>query len=350
MTQPTSVIASVPPEEVVNTFLTQIFPNPSIRDYVLTHFSEVLVGHSTIQSSHREKYIHLWTGSGDNGRTIFESLLKQVFGNRAVKLPSSTILDHQTTFTYDLVSYGVDNADLVFIEPSSSERISGPLLKQLNSPDGQICVKQLYHRDDTICVNVHIHLICDAIPNVDPALWNRIHVIPFESTFELLGGGSPLVGRKRTSGGDHTRTFQRDVSLRSKIPGMVGAMKTILYHQYKKNHTPPEPILLETKKYRERNELYDEFCREQLTYSENGKVGWTEVLTQFELWWETVKGRDPREIDPIQEIQNEFCRRYGLLTSKKCFKNLAIRYEEEVELELDSEEKEKQSLDRFSNL
>lgn len=311
----------------VNTLLTQIFPDPSIRDYVLTHFSEVLVGHST--SSHNQKYIHLWTGSGDNGRTIFESLIKQVFGDRAVKLPSSTILDYQTTFTYDLVSTGVDEADIVFIEPSSSERISGPLLKQFISEDGKICMKQLYHRDDTIYVNVHVHLICDAIPNFDQALWNRIHVIPFESTFEI-GGGSPTVGRKRT--------FQRDVSLRSKIPGMVEAMRTILYDQYKKNHTPPEPILLETKKYRERNELYDEFYRDRLTYSENGKVGWTVLLTHFQVWCKGVKGMYPREIDSPHEIQEEFCRRYGMLTAKRCFKNLAIKSVE------DSDSDEKQSL------
>lgn len=308
----------------VNTLLTQIFPDPSIRDYVLTHFSEILVCHPTLQSSHNEKYIHLWTGSGDNGRTTFESLIKQVFGDRSVKLPSSTILDHQTTFTYDLVSYGLDEADIVFIEPSSSERISGPLLKQFISEDGKICMKQLYHPDDTIYVNVHLHLICDAIPNFDQALWNRIRIIPFESTFDLGGGSPTLVGRKRTSGGEQKRTFQRDVSLRSKIPGMVDAMRSILYDQYKKNHTPPEPILLETKKYQERNKLYDDFYRDQLTYSENGKIGWTELLVNFQVWYK-VKDMDPREMDSHQEIQNEFCRRYGMLTAKKCFKNLAFK-------------------------
>lgn len=309
MTQTASV-------QEVNTLLTQIFPDPSIRDYVLTHFSDIYANTTII----KDKYIHIWTGTGDNGRTIFESLIKQVFNGSAVKLSSSTILDHQTTFTYDLVSERIDKAKIVFIEPSISDRISGPLLKQLVSDDGKICMKQLYHPDDTIYTNFHLHLICDTVPNFDQALWHRIRVIPFESTF-CIGGGSPSVGRKRT--------FQRDVSLRSKIPGMVNAMIDILIDQYKKNHMTPEPIILETKKYKERNKLYDEFCKDLLTHSEGSKIQWTELLVNFQVWYKN-NVTDPTKIDSNQEIQDEFCRRYGMLTTKRCFKNIAFKEDEDV--------------------
>ena len=68
-------------EEVQNVieFLQKVFPDSSIRSYFLDTYSDIFVGGNT------QKKVYLWTGEGDNGKSITQSFFEKMLGELAIK-------------------------------------------------------------------------------------------------------------------------------------------------------------------------------------------------------------------------------------------------------------------------
>nr|PNR39438.1 hypothetical protein PHYPA_019716 [Physcomitrium patens] len=67
--------------------LAKVFSNEDIRRYFMRFISSCLEGRNT------NKIFSIWSGSGDNRKTIMVSLIEQVFGDYAIKMPTSLLME-----------------------------------------------------------------------------------------------------------------------------------------------------------------------------------------------------------------------------------------------------------------
>ena len=67
-------------------FFDKVIPDKSVREYFLHTTSEVFVG-----GNHR-KYVYVWQGFGNNGKTVTQNLVEKMLGDYSIKLPTSLLV------------------------------------------------------------------------------------------------------------------------------------------------------------------------------------------------------------------------------------------------------------------
>ena len=71
-------------------FLEKVFPDRSVRDYFLDTSSDVFVG------GNPNKLVQVWSGEGDNAKSVTQSLFEKMMGDYSIKLPTSLIVGKRT--------------------------------------------------------------------------------------------------------------------------------------------------------------------------------------------------------------------------------------------------------------
>ena len=174
-------------EEVQNVidFLQKVFPDSSLRKYFLDTYSDIFVGGNT------QKKVYLWTGEGDNAKSITQSFFEKMLGELAIKFNTQY-------FTGKKASNGSANPELAraappvrhatMEEPDADEQLNIGELKKLSGGDSY-WARDLFEKGKTtkeVFPMFQITFICNKLPKLkysDKATWNRLRVIPFESTF-----------------------------------------------------------------------------------------------------------------------------------------------------------------------
>lgn len=67
-------------------FFEKLFPDPSIRKYMLERLAEMLVG------GNKRKHVYFWTGRGNNGKSVLKLLIQRMFGAYFIDIPNSVIV------------------------------------------------------------------------------------------------------------------------------------------------------------------------------------------------------------------------------------------------------------------
>lgn len=161
--------------------LRDIFPDNDVYDYFMRFCGSLLV------PGNREKVFMVWSGSGDNGKSIVTRLLELTLGNYAVKLPTSLITGKRTASagaTPELMQ--LDKKLVGFIqEPSNTDTINIGTMKELTGNDTIYC-RGLYETPRIIHVKAKLIYVVNSTENLaalENATWNRIVIIPFVTHF-----------------------------------------------------------------------------------------------------------------------------------------------------------------------
>lgn len=116
----------------VHTFFEQVFPDKSVRKYFLDVSSDVFVG------GNHEKIVLFWTGDGDNGKSVTQSLFEKMLGKLAIKLNTNIITGKKpsagSTFA-ELARAGGGVRWAVMEEPDGDEAINVGIFKSLSGND-----------------------------------------------------------------------------------------------------------------------------------------------------------------------------------------------------------------------
>jgi len=192
--------------------LDQIFPVPEMQNYVLNLYAEKLDG------VHRrdEFFVHL--GSGANGKSVFQSLLQETFGdyyqNHSVVKPNTRI----ARFDYFWLSKEHD-----FIKASSNG-------EKYNRGPGYACVY-----DFRMCmVNTEVN----EMPQIDDAgLKRRFRVIHYPSRFvdanDIRQDESHLGDPKLADPTTYPNHFPRDYDIHRKVKEWAPFFLEMLFERYK---------------------------------------------------------------------------------------------------------------------
>lgn len=168
-------------------FFQKIFPDEELFEYFMLENCEMYFG------GNRDKILQIWTGEGDNGKSVTNKIIEDKFGKLAVKFPKGMV-------TGDTPKAGACFPELtraqggvrwaVIDEFAPDETINAGIIKNLTGGIDKLYARDIHQKGkDVIDIDPFFKLIfiCNTIPNIrnpDTATWNRIRVVPFESTFK----------------------------------------------------------------------------------------------------------------------------------------------------------------------
>ena len=183
-------------------YLDQIFPDPQIQNYVLNLYAEKLDG------VHRRNEFVIHLGSGANGKSVFQYLLQETFGdyyqNNCVVKPNSRI----AIFDYNWLIKEPN-----FIRASSS---------------GERCIRGLTYGciyDFSMCM---INTEVNKMPQFNEAgLKRRIRIIPYSSCF--VNANDPKLSDPIT----YPNHFPSDYNIYKTLKNLAPIFLKELFERYK---------------------------------------------------------------------------------------------------------------------
>lgn len=300
----------------VYTFLEQVFPDKSVRKYFMDVASDVFVG------GNHEKIVLFWTGEGDNGKSVTQSIFEQMLGKLSIKLNTTVITAKKpsagSAFA-DLARAGGGVRWAVLEEPDGDEALNIGVLKILTGND-TVFARDLFEKGkDTKEIKPMFKLvfICNKLPRIrhaDKAVWNRVRVIPFESTFCRPDNPAPETYEEQLK----QKRFPMDKQFSKKIPGMLEAFAWVLL-QHRKNVTSriePEKVRVATEMYKKQNDLYKQFIDECIIEDKTSEMSLMELYNIFKSWFrESMPGNS---VPVKNEVEEYFIKAWGHpMTGKK---------------------------------
>jgi len=322
----------------VYTFLEKIFPDKSVRGYFMDTSSDVFVG------GNQQKIVLFWTGDGDNGKSVTQNLFEQMLGKMAIKFNTNIVTGKKP-------SAGAAHADLaragggvrwaVLEEPDGDEMINVGILKHLSGNDS-FYARDLFERGKDgreITPMFKLTFICNKLPKMkysDKATWNRIRVVPFESTFCRSSDPAPDTYEEQLL----QKRFPMDKKFGNKIPGLLSAFNwVLLQHRVKirdKHRTEPEKVRIATEIYRKQNDIYRQFLEEHVVEEKDKVLTLTELYSQFKEWFrESIPNHS---IPPRSEVEEYITRLWGEPEKGKKWKGFRIRTLQEQDIVMDEED------------
>jgi len=159
-------------------FLGRVLPDKTVRD-----FMQRTVGYSLTDNT-SERCLWFLYGIGRNGKSTFLEVVRDMLGDYASNTASSTLM---------VKTHGDDRRNDIavlrgarFVTASESEegqRLAESLIKQLAGGEDKITARLMYAEYFTFKPTFKILLATNAKPIIkgtDPAIWDRIHLVPFE--------------------------------------------------------------------------------------------------------------------------------------------------------------------------
>lgn len=143
---------------------------------------------------------------------------------------------------------------------------------------------------------------CNKLPHIkgsnDKAIWTRVRVLPFESTFVRPGDKTIEVPKTYEEQLLH-KIFPMDLDLKKKIPKMAQPFAWILLqHRLKVTScVEPEKVLIATNMYRMKTDIFRHFIEDCIIDDENSSITISAIYESYKDWF--------RQSYPGQTIQNK---------------------------------------------
>ena len=307
----------------VHDYLEKVFPDKSVRTYFTDISSDIFFG------GNHQKHVYFLLGEGDNSKSVVQTIFEKMLGHLSIKF-------NTTVITGKKVQSGAANPELAragggvrlatLEEPNSDEMINIGILKNLSGNDSYYA-RDLFEKGKEgreIIPMFKLFFICNKLPKLkysDKAVWNRIRVIPFESTFCRPDNPAPETYEEQL----RQKRFPMDNDFGSKIPDLVQAFAWFLlkHRQTIKDRIEPEKVRIATAGYRKENDIYRQFIEECIAEDPDKTLSLTELYTQFKDWF-----RDslPHHNLPIKnEVEEYFIRVWDEPAKGKKWKGYRIR-------------------------
>jgi len=282
----------------VHNFLEKVFPDRDVRDYFINVSSEVFVG------GNQKKHVLFWSGDGDNAKSVTQTIFEKMLGEYAIKLPTSLIVGKRSISSAaspELARAGNGVRWAILQEPDKKDVINIGILKELSGND-TFYARGLFQNGAEIEPMFKLVVICNdppSIPYSDKATWNRIRVVPFESTFV---NNAPITVEEQLL----QKRFPKDPYFMEKIPDMIKPFAWVLLNHRKKGYklVEPEKVTMATELYRKKNDLYRQFIDERIVDEPDSKVSIDEIYVGFKEWF---KDSHPGQTIPPKSDVKEYC-------------------------------------------
>lgn len=162
-------------------YLKQVFPFPELLEFELINFASFFYGRNN------DKLFRVWTGVGNNSKSILIKILQKIFGNDyAVNVPMEAFCVRGNKGSGSNAPSPefaqADGARLVFTtEPADHLKLSAGIIKRHTGGDAQY-FRKLYENGKSQVMTYKVVVGCNLIPNItdfDDAIKARYQITPF---------------------------------------------------------------------------------------------------------------------------------------------------------------------------
>ncbi|MDC3332977.1 phage/plasmid primase, P4 family [bacterium] len=277
-----------PAVQNIHEFLGKIFPDKSIRRHFLDVYCCVFVG------GNKDKKFYIWTGEGDNGKSIMYDILEKILGPYSQKPPTSLITGKRTQSAQadPIMSRSQGVRSWMFQETRQADPINCGIVKELTGNDSFVA-RDLFQKGSDmreITPMFMCGLMCNELPTMydaDKAMWNRVRLFPFESCFvdqnELPTSEDEQLAQKK---------FLVDRNFKDKIPDMLEPFAWLLLHHLKKTEgvvgIEPFKVKSATDAYRTENNIMEQFIDETMEKRPENKITLSEAYQAFHDWYKST--------------------------------------------------------------
>ena len=312
----------------LNVFLSQIYPRPELRKFVLTLLSSCLEG------MNREQGFYYFTGIGGNGKSKIIELMRMVLGEYQTGLAP-------TALTRKRPDSGAANPDIIAIknkrfiylqEPDEREPLNTSRMKQFSGED-IIEARGLYGDQEKFKVNGKLFLLCNALPpilSMDRGTWRRVKVVPHESCFVSEGDikyPDLLAGLPNM--------FHKDMTLDLKLKKWRVAFLGLLVKTYEEVYCVEglkEPAIIKESSmaYKERFDSFAAFRNVRIRKVIGERADFKIINIAYKNWceWQGGTGRKLNQQDLKKRLEDEF----GAPEDGKIFRGIQLfENDEDVE-------------------
>lgn len=269
----------------INDYLMRVFPSEDLRNYFLDHIASCLKGGNV------NKKVLVWSGVGDNSKSISEDLVKKTFGEYFHVFPTPLLTGKRTQSSgaSPELAKSAGTRFAVIQEPSEKEEFNIGVLKELSGND-MIYVRGLYKDATKILPQFKLVVICNKLPRIpsdDQATWNRIRVLDFESRF-VNEADCPKTFEEQME----QKVFPKILGFRF-TPSMIQAFTSKLFQRFKAIvdglHKPREPdqVTHATKKYRVKNDVFANFINDKLREDPESHLTITDMFGTYREWYKS---------------------------------------------------------------
>ena len=314
--------ASPPPEYAeITDFFTKIYPDPVLREYVLTLLSACLEG------ANREQKFYIMTGGGSNGKSKIVELMSSTFGEYQETLGTTAI-------TRKRPESGAANPDLVvlkckrfvsMVEPDEGEKINTASMKQLSGED-VVKARALFQDQDAFVIMARIFMCCNDMPPVssmDNGTWRRLRVIPHVAKF--VDHGQAVDESKHI----HYKDLLLDAKIRRWRP-YFASLLVWYYDNHYLVHGLKEPaaVVAASNKYKEENDAFAAFCQECIVKETGSEVKVKDILARHKEWSKFNPGK---KVMRKEDILTRLTEIYGkpVDAAGKTYAGFRVAYEDE---------------------
>ena len=267
----------------IKTFFSQVFPNSKVRDYFLTVLATCVAGET------KEEKFYILTGSGSNGKSLTNDLMKYALGDYYMPCNISMVTQKRgkaNEASPELIKSRGRRMG-VYQEPDENDKINPGLMKELTGGD-TMSIRDLYKgANDMIELKPQMKyfLTCNQLPLIpvtDDGTWRRIRKIDFSSRFII----NPDPSRPNE--------FLIDTGLKKHIFDWAPAFASYLIHiyckVYKNTNGPiiePDEVKESTNQYKKENSYIDEFISDNIiSVDDKTKViRFDDIWTGFVEWY-----------------------------------------------------------------
>jgi len=309
----------------VDDFFQKVFPDREVRDYFLDQACNVFVG------GNQHKVILFWTGEGNNGKTVTQTLFEKMLGKLAVKFSTSLLTGKKANLgaaNPEMARAGDGVRWAVMDEPNADEMISSGTLKGLTGNDSYFARDLFQKGKETkeIQPMFKLHMICNKLPTIkdaDKATWNRIRVIPFESTFKNENE-CPQEFEDQIN----QMIFPMDKNFTDKIPKMTQPLAWYLIQRWRTirmlEPIEPEKVKVATDMYRQENDIYKQFEQQCVLTNKESKLTLIDLYYHFKEWF---REEYPNHITPTRvAVRQHFITQWGALEKGKYWNNKSLQH------------------------
>lgn len=289
----------------VKSFLEKLFPDNTLYRYFLDLASDVFVG------GNHQKKVYFWLGCGDNGKSVLQKLMEIMLGPLAIKFDTSLITGKkpgQGSAHAELARAGGGVRWATLDEPNKDEQINSGVMKKLSGNDS-FWARDLFEKGkDTreIVPLFKLIFICNKLPHIkysDKATWNRVRVLPFESTF--LNANDPTLPNTYEEQLEQKK-FPKDLDLEKKLPTMAEAFAWLLLdHRLNVSaREEPEKVMMATNMYRKQSDIYRQFIEENIVEDGKSSINLSSIYATFIDWFRQCY--PGQSVHPRPDVQDYF--------------------------------------------
>lgn len=286
-----SYTADHPKVRECNRWLSQVFPDALLLD----HFKKLAA--SMLKGGNKDKIFPIFTGNGDNSKSMIIKLFEATLGPYCIKFPPALLTENPRNATGNgatPVTARARGTRAAFVdEPEDDVPMHKGVIKRFTGGD-TFFARMLNENGGDMKASFVLILVCNnvpVIPHADAAIKKRTRVYPFLSKW--VQAGYPEDEEQQMV----DRLFPQDTHFADRIPSLAPAFLWIAcnaFAKYREEGLNDPPIVKEhTQNYWDNNDSISHFTADclRLVKDEAGKPSHSvkasirDLHTEFKAWF-----------------------------------------------------------------